>query len=120
MVIFFLLTLLFLALYRKKPSTSARGFLSVRSGAWRRIRNEHLEKHGFCAICGSDENLTVHHIQSFSEHPELELCPDNLITLCENKNLNCHFVFGHKMRWTNLNRELPETIRYMHSFLEAK
>ena len=84
-----------------------RSFMfAPRSSKWRRIRNLHLESNPNCAICGSDENLTVHHIKSFSENPELELSLDNLITLCENKNLNCHFVFGHHMRWTNLNENL--------------
>ena len=118
MIIILLLSLLFCAFWRKKSTVNVRSFLSVRSGAWRRIRNEHLEKNGVCAVCGSDEKLIVHHIKSFSENPELELCPENLVTLCENKNLNCHFVFGHKMRWNNLNRELPETIKYMRKYLE--
>ena len=117
MIIVYLLILLFIAIFRHKQ-TESRSFLSLRSGAWRRVRNEHLEKQGFCAICGSKQNLTVHHIKSFSENPELELCPDNLITLCENRNLNCHFVFGHKMRWTNLNRDLDSTVDYMKKFLE--
>lgn len=77
-----------------------------RSSQWRKVRNIHLLNNPACAICGSSENLVVHHIKSFSENPDLELRPDNLITLCENRNLNCHFVFGHHMRWTNINDTL--------------
>lgn len=91
-----------------------------RSSKWRKIRNFHLNSNPFCAICGSTDNLSVHHIKSFSENPELELAPDNLITLCENKNLNCHFVFGHHMRWTNLNDDLLENIGKIILFVKGK
>jgi len=121
MIIIFLLSLIFFAFLRhigSSSSSDARGFLSLRSGSWRRVRNEHLLKNNCCAICGSVDNLTVHHIKSFSENPELELCPANLVTLCENKNLNCHFVFGHRMRWSDLNRDLESTVDFMKKFLE--
>lgn len=91
-----------------------------RSSKWRKIRNFHLNSNPFCAICGSTDNLSVHHIKSFSENPELELAPDNLITLCENKNLNCHFVFGHHMRWTNLNDDLLENIGKIILFVKGR
>ncbi len=91
-----------------------------RSSKWRKIRNFHLNSNPFCAICGSTDNLSVHHIKSFSENPELELAPDNLITLCENKNLNCHFVFGHHMRWTNLNDDLLKNIGKIILFVKGR
>ena len=118
MVIVFLVMLLCCAIWRKVSFRDDRIF-SLRSGAWRRVRNEHLRENNFCVICGSRENLVVHHVQSFSEHPELELSSGNLVTLCENKNLNCHFVFGHRMRWNDLNRHLPETIEYMKRYLKS-
>jgi len=43
-----------------------------------------------------------------------------LITLCENKNLNCHFVFGHHMRWTNLNDDLLENIGKIILFVKGR
>jgi len=90
-----------------------------RSSQWRKVRNLHLLENPVCAICGSPENLTVHHIRSFSENPELELCPDNLITLCENRNLNCHFVFGHHMRWTNINDTLIRDLNKIKCFVKG-
>jgi hypothetical protein len=32
-------------------------------------------------------------------HPELELSPGNLMTLCE----DCHFIFGHYSDWRSHN-----------------
>ena len=90
-----------------------------RSSQWRKLRNLHLVANPCCAICGSDENLTVHHIKSFSENPELELFPENLITLCENRNLNCHFVFGHHMRWTNINDTLVSDLNKIRSLVKG-
>jgi hypothetical protein len=40
--------------------------------------------------------------------------------LCENKNLNCHFVFGHHMRWTNLNDDLLENIGKIILFVKGR
>lgn len=106
--IFLMVLLSILRLVLIQPRVEMLGL--PRSGKWRTIRNNYLQSNPYCAICGSKENLSVHHIKSFSENPELELCCDNLITLCENKNLNCHFVFGHHMKWTNLNGDLVENL----------
>lgn len=118
-LIFFVL-LLFFAFYpffvsRKTSYVDALGL--PRSYAWRKTRLVHLELNPRCAICGSNKNLIVHHILSFHEHPELECDPDNLMTLCENKNLNCHFVFGHRMRWSDTNPKLKEQVEIMRRFL---
>jgi hypothetical protein len=39
----------------------------------------------------------VHHVIPFHLRRDLELDPENLITLCENKRdgVNCHLLFGH-------------------------
>jgi hypothetical protein len=39
-----------------------------------------------CQNCGSNENLHVHHIKSFSKHPESRYDVNNGITLCK----QCH------------------------------
>jgi len=56
-------------------------------------------------VCGGVKKIEVHHIIPFSQNPELELDPNNLITLCETKKygINCHLLIGHcgNYRWSN-------------------
>ena len=66
-----------------------------RSSAWHALEKKHLAEHPTCAVCGGREHLNVHHIRPFHLYPELELDPDNLITLCEGSTCNCHLFFGH-------------------------
>lgn len=74
----------------------ARCFGAVRSPEWPRVRAAHLLKEPFCQLCGGQIGLQVHHIRPFHIHPELELDPENLITLCTGNNtINCHVRFGH-------------------------
>ena len=77
----------------------------ARSGHWPTVRKEHLEKSPKCAVCGGDKNLEVHHIRPFHLHPNLELNPSNLITLCESKDngVNCHLLFGHLGNFKSFN-----------------
>ncbi len=86
-----------------------------RSPEWPRVRKEHLEKHPTCEVCGGTEKLEVHHIRPFHLHRELELSPENLITLCESKGvggLNCHLIFGHLGNFKSFNvtvtKDAPE------------
>jgi hypothetical protein len=76
-----------------------------RSGHWATVRKHHLEKFGECAVCGDTKSLEVHHIQPFHEHPELELEPSNLITMCESKSYGiiCHLLIGHNGNYKNIN-----------------
>ena len=75
----------------KHPTTAKR------SGKWPSVRKTHLEAHPTCELCGGTKKLNVHHIKPFHLHPELELDPSNLITLCEEDRggVNCHLFFGH-------------------------
>ena len=68
-----------------------------RSHKWPTVRKHHLQKHPTCAVCGDTSKLEVHHIKPFHEHPELELDPANLITMCESKSYGiiCHLLIGH-------------------------
>lgn len=62
-----------------------------RSGEWRRVRDQFVEKFPVCAACGSSAALNVHHVIPFHVRPDLELDEWNLITLCREH----HFRIGH-------------------------
>lgn len=71
----------------------------TRSRGWSRVRREHIKKNPECAVCGKSRGLEVHHVLDFSNHPELELEPTNLMTLCRTD----HLVFGHLKSWKSIN-----------------
>lgn len=66
----------------------------ARSPHWAKVEHEHLAKNPQCLACGGVERLQVHHIQPFHLHPELELEPSNLVTLCMGEH-ECHLEIGH-------------------------
>lgn len=86
----------------------------TRSSGWSLVRKIHILKNPTCAVCGKNKKLQVHHIQDFSETPELELDPDNLITLCMGST-KCHFTFGHLGYWKSIN---PDIVKDSEWFLE--
>ena len=69
----------------------------ARSPKWPAVRAAHLKAHPTCAACGRRESLEVHHVQPVSVRPDLELDPENLLTLCADP---CHLVHGHCMSWS--------------------
>lgn len=79
-----------------------------RSDKWPTVRKHHLELQPACAVCGGKEKLEVHHKKPFHIHPELELDPDNLITLCESGHggVNCHLFVGHLSNFKSLNENV--------------
>lgn len=74
-----------------------------RSGKWPRVRKQHLEKEPACVACGRAKELEVHHIVPYHANPQLELDPDNLITLCADP---CHLVHGHLMNFSRSNPDV--------------
>ena len=76
-----------------------------RSSKWPTVRARHLVLHPICEVCGGRDSLEVHHIQPFHIHPDLELEPSNLMTLCESKKkgVNCHLFFGHLGNFKTIN-----------------
>ena len=86
---------------------------SKRSGHWSSVRKHHLEKHAECAVCGDKDKLEVHHIKPFHLHPELELNPENLITMCESKSYGiiCHLLIGHNGSYKDINPDVVEHAR---------
>lgn len=90
-----------------------------RSPKWPQVRKEHLKKFPYCAACGETNKLEVHHIKSFSEYPELELSPTNLITLCESKSfgITCHQFIGHLGNYKKINPDVIQDCIYAHFML---
>ena len=66
---------------------------NARSNTWPAFRKIYIKKN--CECCGRPSKLLkplqLHHKNPFHLHPELELDPDNVITLCD----DCHLLLGH-------------------------
>ena len=71
-------------------------FAGDRSSQWNKVRKTHLILNPKCELCGSTKSVQVHHIMVFQHHPELELEPSNLMTVCTSKywgnGVNCHII----------------------------
>ena len=88
-----------------------------RSGRWATVRRQHLEREPTCVACGRSKDLEVHHIQPYHERPELELDPENLVTLCADP---CHLVFGHLLNFrTRSNPQVREDAAGYRRRIEA-
>lgn len=76
-----------------------------RSPQWHGVQQAHLAANPRCVCCGGTNDLRVHHIEPFHLRPDLELDPQNLITLCESKRfgINCHLLLGHLGNWRRWN-----------------
>ena len=77
---------------------------AARSGKWSEVRRDFLKLHPACEACGVTTDLNCHHIKPFSQFPELELDPSNLITLCRKH----HFEVGHLGNWRTANATVRE------------
>lgn len=75
-----------------------------RSSQWPRVRKDFLAQHPKCAVCGGTKDVNVHHKLPYHLHPELELDPANLITLC-NHQMH-HLVMGHLGNFESYNEEI--------------
>lgn len=88
-----------------------------RSPRWPAVRRAFLRQNPVCMLCGNQHSLNVHHIKPYHLHPELELDPTNLITLCEKSEvpdmfgLNCHQWAGHLGNWEAFNPRVREVCR---------
>ena len=93
-----------------------------RSPRWGKVRKEHLKNNPTCALCGGMRKLEVHHIKPFHVHPELELDPDNLLTLCEDKGdgVYCHLFFGHLGSYKSINVTVREDILVWKEKLKSR
>lgn len=81
-------------------------FGAARSAHWPQVQKSFIKEHPICAVCdkkGSLLNpLNVHHQHPFHLHPELELDPKNLITLCRVH----HLWWGHLGNWSSFNADV--------------
>jgi hypothetical protein len=105
---------------RVSDAISGKAPLSAkRSSKWPLVRKNHLQFNPTCSVCGRSESIEVHHIRPFHLHPDLELDPKNLISLCESKwfgGLNCHLLVGHLGSFKSWN----ETVKKDAAFLAKK
>lgn len=77
----------------------------ARSSQWPAARAAHLRLHPACAVTGQTRHVEVHHVIPFHERPDLELDPENLITLAE-ASVNTHFMIGHLLSWHSHNPDV--------------
>jgi hypothetical protein len=91
-----------------------------RSSKWASVRKQHLVDNPKCAVCEGTERLNVHHIKPFHLHPELELEPSNLITLCESASYGiiCHILIGHLGDYKNINPNSVEDAKVWNTKLK--
>lgn len=95
---------------------------AARSPRWPTVRKQHLAQHSSCAVCAGTAKLEVHHIRPFHLHPELELDPSNLVTLCEagKGGANCHLLFGHLGNYKSFNTSVLSDAFTWHSKIAAR
>lgn len=67
---------------------------SRKSNKYRNWRKRIIERDGSCVCCGSDDDLQVHHINGFSEYPDLAYDVDNGVLLCKRCHDIYHGVYG--------------------------
>jgi 5-methylcytosine-specific restriction endonuclease McrA len=101
---------------RDHGATVARKHGHERSPEWPRVAHEHLSIEPACAACGHrGQGLQVHHIKPFHLFPELELDPNNLITLCELKGRDHHLLLGHLDDWESYNPNVRRDVKRFHN-----
>jgi len=92
-------------------SSDYRIFGATRSSGWSGVRKTHIKQYPKCAVCGVTKKLSVHHKKPFHMHPELELDPKNLVTLCESAGMQCHITFGHLGDYKCVNNSVDKDIK---------
>ena len=97
-----------------------------RSPKWEAVRKEFLEKNPTCAVTGFSAKdkgvaLEIHHKKPFHLHPELELDPNNLITLARKCPWgNIHIMYGHLGSFKSFNPNIEEDATYIKKMLSHK
>lgn len=78
-----------------------------RSPQWPGVEHKFRKSSPTCAACGCTTRIQVHHVKPFHMHPELELDPSNLISLCMGPN-ECHLKIGHGDNFKDANPNVRE------------
>lgn len=103
--------------YETASKAKSRANARARSPGWTKIRMEALERDGRkCAVCSSENDIEVHHIEQFSLVKKHEL--HNLIPLCE----PCHHLFGKErifIKYEMYEAGLAETRRALLKYEAA-
>ena len=86
------------------------GITKERSPHWPKVEHDFRKTHPVCEACGSSVHLNVHHKKPFHLHPELELDPNNLITLCMDPTMECHIKLGHGGNFKAYNPNVVEDV----------
>lgn len=103
------------ALFRTKVRDAAAGITKARSPLWPKLEKTYRKSHPICECCGSNTKLNVHHKKPFHLYPELELDPDNLITLCMDPKRECHIKIGHGDDFKDYNPNVEHDVSELHS-----
>lgn len=81
----------------------------ARASDWSTWRKQHIKD--YCELClkkGSILSpLELHHVKKFSDFPELEKDPDNVVTGCR----TCHLKFYHLGSFLSANKYIKEDIK---------
>jgi 5-methylcytosine-specific restriction endonuclease McrA len=86
-----------------------------RSSHWGSVAKEHLRHEPACVVCGyKGRKRQVHHIKPFHLHPDLELDPHNLITLCSARGKEHHLLLGHLGAWDSYNEHIRTDAKHFH------
>jgi hypothetical protein len=95
---------------------------TARSSKWATVRRAHLVLNPTCAVCGGKDAIEVHHIRPFHLHPDLELDPANLVTLCEAKKdgVNCHLFAGHLGNFKSFNVDVLTDAQQWSAKIKAR
>lgn len=89
----------------------------ARSPEWPQLRAQHIAKQPCCQMCGAMDNCEVHHLRPYHLYPELEVCPDNLLTLCRAH----HLLVGHLMSWIAWNPDVvSDAAWWRHKIAERR
>ena len=103
-----------------EPARRDHGMMAAgkpRSGKWPRVRDEYLRLHPYCEVCGT-KHPDVHHVESYSRRPDLELEPSNLISL--GRDCGCHELFGHLKRWESENTNCRRDVTEWHAKIQDR
>ena len=93
-----------------------------RSSQWGAVRDAYKKENPECAVCGNKKKVEIHHKVPFNLAPDLELNPENFVSLCENKKygINCHLLIGHLGNYKRFNDDIEEDVFIWHRKIKGE